>query len=365
MNKIFTNIYEPGDEYLDNIGPTKFKPTHILYHADCMDGVTAAALLYGFFKHTAATALGLTNLYLIPVRYNAPLPDMVKGDVIFVDFAPSVAELTNLARQHNSVTVFDHHYTSTRPLVEYAKTYDDDRDDECPFKVFVTHEGTPQVFSGAGLVRYFLHDALRSDEALFNQVFTRDFSKFIDLAQRHDLWEHTGALSDPALQLNYWFSFMNERSKERSKVPFGPSGLWHHASQIETDVLVDIGRMALEEKLTVIRANIERTGEYTKFMDHLTFVCQSPHAQASLTGQLIQELKQVPFSITYDPVDHRRIEYSLRSRSTSDFDVSALAKAQGGGGHRNAAGFVAEVCPDEYPAFSTPEPYEIEYRKVT
>jgi hypothetical protein len=38
-------------------------------------------------------------------------------------------------------------------------------------------------------------------------------------------------------------------------------------------------------------------------------------------------------------------KFSVSLRSRGDFDVSELAKAHGGGGHRNAAGFLTESMP--------------------
>jgi oligoribonuclease NrnB/cAMP/cGMP phosphodiesterase (DHH superfamily) len=48
----------------------------------------------------------------------------------------------------------------------------------------------------------------------------------------------------------------------------------------------------------------------------------------------------IPFSASYFIKEGKKI-YSLRSRG--DFDVSVIAKAFGGGGHKNAAGFSVGV----------------------
>jgi nanoRNase/pAp phosphatase (c-di-AMP/oligoRNAs hydrolase) len=61
-----------------------------------------------------------------------------------------------------------------------------------------------------------------------------------------------------------------------------------------------------------------------------------PYMMASEAAGALAE--KAPFAATYyDGVDARH--FSLRSRGDGGADVSAIAQAYGGGGHKNAAGF--------------------------
>jgi oligoribonuclease NrnB/cAMP/cGMP phosphodiesterase (DHH superfamily) len=57
-------------------------------------------------------------------------------------------------------------------------------------------------------------------------------------------------------------------------------------------------------------------------------------------GNALCEQFDIPFSVTWFQRPDKKFQYSLRS--IGDFDVSDIAKCYGGGGHKNAAGFVTE-----------------------
>ena len=52
----------------------------------------------------------------------------------------------------------------------------------------------------------------------------------------------------------------------------------------------------------------------------------------------LEQHPEAPYAVGYFDLPDKRI-YSLRSRSGSDVDVSEIAKRNGGGGHKHAAGF--------------------------
>ncbi len=53
--------------------------------------------------------------------------------------------------------------------------------------------------------------------------------------------------------------------------------------------------------------------------------------------ELCKRYSESPFAASYFIRKDGKIQYSLRS--IGNFDVSAVAKEHGGGGHKNAAGF--------------------------
>ena len=64
---------------------------------------------------------------------------------------------------------------------------------------------------------------------------------------------------------------------------------------------------------------------------------------SELGHRLCEVFPEAAFSASYRDTAEDRREWSLRSMG--DFDVSAIAKRYGGGGHRNAAGFQTERPP--------------------
>jgi hypothetical protein len=67
-------------------------------------------------------------------------------------------------------------------------------------------------------------------------------------------------------------------------------------------------------------------------------VVNAPYfASSELAGEIPNLFSEAQFGVCYRENARGHFDYSLRSRG--DFDVSAVAKHFGGGGHKNAAGF--------------------------
>jgi nanoRNase/pAp phosphatase (c-di-AMP/oligoRNAs hydrolase) len=62
--------------------------------------------------------------------------------------------------------------------------------------------------------------------------------------------------------------------------------------------------------------------------------------QSEIGNQLCTLYPESPFSVVFFETEGRKI-FSLRS--VGEFDVSLIAKQHGGGGHKNAAGFVVSL----------------------
>jgi hypothetical protein len=70
---------------------------------------------------------------------------------------------------------------------------------------------------------------------------------------------------------------------------------------------------------------------------HAVPVVNSPLFQSELGEELCRRFPAAPFGAVYSLPTPGREVWSLRSRN--GFDVSAVARSLGGGGHRGAAGF--------------------------
>jgi nanoRNase/pAp phosphatase (c-di-AMP/oligoRNAs hydrolase) len=84
-----------------------------------------------------------------------------------------------------------------------------------------------------------------------------------------------------------------------------------------------------------LEAHKKRQPMYVNFNDQSGLALNADAAFSSELGHYLAE-KSKTFGAVYQ-VEGTKIKFSLRS--CGDYDVSALAKIFGGGGHKNAAGF--------------------------
>lgn len=64
-----------------------------------------------------------------------------------------------------------------------------------------------------------------------------------------------------------------------------------------------------------------------------------PYCVSEVVGELAEGAS---FAAAWHETADGRVAYSLRSRGDTGADVSVIARAFGGGGHRNAAGFTMD-----------------------
>ncbi len=259
---------------------------YVLYHADCDDGFGAA--------WAAWKTLGDDATYL-PVKYGDALPEIELGSQVFiVDFSYPRDVLEWLA-ERCKVVVLDHHKTAQEEL------------EGLPFAEFDMER------SGAGMMWDYFNSSLNRPP-LINHIEDRD------------LWR-----------------FALDGTKQIS------SGLRSHPMDFETWDYFAYGNVAvLREQGVTIERYIQRLVENLAKDARIETWPEGPVFVVNAPGQLTSELAdylleaeryqgdQVAFVAAYKDMSDRRL-WSLRSRG--EFDVGAIAKARGGGGHKNAAGF--------------------------
>jgi oligoribonuclease NrnB/cAMP/cGMP phosphodiesterase (DHH superfamily) len=262
---------------------------YVLYHSPCQDGFGAAFSAWKKFG-SSATYLG--------VNYGKSIPEMPKASEVYIlDFSYPKEELVALA-QKCKVVVLDHHKTAKEQLagLDFAQ-FDMNR-------------------SGAGMAWDYFHP-------------TTPRPWLINYIEDRDLWKHkmpnthevAAALFSYPQDFNTWDKFTEEKILTEG-----------HAILRYKNILTD------------------EMARNTRVMDFLEFK-EVPVVNAS--GSLISDIGEVlrvkypnsPFcAIYYDTKDGKR-KWSLRSTDHQD-DVAQVASRFGGGGHRNAAGFV-EQFPEE------------------
>lgn len=268
--------------------PTK-PQIYVLFHANCSDGTGA--------KYSAWKKFG-SNANYIPVQYNQPVPEMIKGSEIYIlDFSYNRATMEDLVKDHAKVVVLDHHKTAEEELRAF------------PGAIFNMNK------SGAILAWEYFHPDTDIPELLLD-VQDRDLWKF----KRKNTDNSTAALPLLKNSMENWDDVCSNIPKYRSFVSSGK-------------VLTMVKEMKVEK---TVRDNVVlcRWGEYNIGITNSTeYGSEIGNAICKTYGN------QIDFAVVYFILPNADVMFSLRSEaSTNNFDVSAVAKANGGGGHRNAAG---------------------------
>ena len=263
---------------------------YILFHHPCQDGFGAAFAAWKKFGDAAK---------FVGVNYGKPLPEMPGAtEVYIVDFSYPKADLEALALTCKLV-VLDHHKTAQEQL------------QGLPFAHFDMNR------SGAGMAwDYFHPDTPRP--WLINYIEDRDLWKH-KLPNTHDI---AAAL----------FSYPQEFS------------IWEKFQQAD---LLNEGK-AIRRYQNILSDEMVKNTQVKDFLQfkNVPIVNASSSLISDVGEVLRQKYPTAPFyAIYYDTKEGKR-KWSLRSTDHQE-DVSAIAGVFGGGGHRNAAGFI-EHYPEEH-----------------
>jgi oligoribonuclease NrnB/cAMP/cGMP phosphodiesterase (DHH superfamily) len=269
---------------------------YVLFHSKCYDGFGAA--------YAAWKALGDTAKY-IPVSYGYPPPEMPDATHIYiVDFSYPPEILLDLVNRGAPVTVIDHHKTAQEALNSLVGA----------------HSHLHTIFnmekSGALLTWEYFHrypaDA-PSDPGLpipapllIQHISDRDLWKFeMDGTAKI----HKALVSLP-MDFKLWDTLDVEQLKKDGEI--------------------------CERLYTQLVENI-CDGSYQAQLDgHKIPVVNTSIAWSEVGHELAKRYPDAPFVASFTVFDSQ-VMWSLRS--IGEFDVSAVAKKFGGGGHKNAAGF--------------------------
>lgn len=269
----------------------------VLYHAGCADGFGAA--------WAAWKKLGNEAVY-IPVQYGQPYPPEIDSgvrEVFIVDFSYPADVLERIASSVERLTILDHHQTAEQPLKDFQA---------------VAHTGYVDVRfdntkSGAILAWEYFH-------------LGEPLPYLLLLVQDRDLWKWELPMSREASAAiaTYPFDFQKWdcllwAATDGSLVREGSAVLRYQAEQV---------------KRHTANATINSVAGYQVPTVNATTL------MSEIGEALCGKFPEAPFAATWLEKDGKRI-FSLRSRN--GFDVGAVAKSQGGGGHQAAAGFTVDL----------------------
>lgn len=279
-------------------------PLLCIYHANCVDGFTAAWAVWRANK----------GAEFVAASYGDEPPDCTGRDVVIVDFSYKRDALLAMAKTARSILILDHHKSAEAELVDLPPN---------------VHAEFDMNRSGAKMAWQWYHEPRQS-------------SLLVDLVEDRDLWRfkmaHTNELN------SYLFSMPFD---------FESWDLIHNACENESadfDRLVSIG-VALERKHDKDVQTLINIGAIEKaFGPYTVPYLNAPPMFASKAGHIL--CKGKPFAVIYHDSKTHRV-FSLRS-DVNGLDVSLIAQQCGGGGHKHAAGFKWEFQTHFENAFDLP-----------
>ena len=263
----------------------------VLYHNDA-DGYGAAYAIWKAFD-AAETIL------FLPVQYGQPVPELPETieELFIVDFSYDRATCEALAGKYKLV-ILDHHKTAEKNLAGL------------PYATFDMNK------SGAVLAW----------EHMFSGDYVAVVPDILLYVQDRDLWRFELPYSE---EVNLYIATLDS--------------IFTAWDCFDLMRAVRTGGAIKRFRDSQIKRRLKDCDLQT-FAGHLVPIVNASDNISELGHELCRLFPESAFSVSYcDRSDGQR-SYSLRS--IGEFDVSAIAKLFGGGGHRNAAGFVIDspVC---------------------
>lgn len=288
----------------------------VIYHANCWDGFCAAWV--------ARKALGDIEAYA--AYYGAP-PPKVKDRIVYVlDFSYPRDVMAQIATDARRTVMLDHHKTAMEAL-------DGLHQPESGIDVWFDMQK-----SGGRLAWEWFWDnrlSISPNGGRYSELIDTTTGRgvtrvrapwLVDYTEDRDLWRHVldgteeinAALRSYPLDFALWDQF--EKKDPRSTFYYEGAAI-RRAERAIVDSHVRHARW------------IEMDGHRIRSVNATVLFSE-------IAGELA---KGQPFGACYfDRQDGKR-QWSLRS-DDAGIDVSAIAKAHGGGGHQHAAGFESEVA---------------------
>lgn len=281
------------------------KQAIVIYHANCDDGFGAAL---AFWKYQARH---YTKVEYFPASYGkSTLPAIIdkETDIYILDFSFSPEQLLELGSICHSLRLYDHHKTAADAWHVY---WMENLSDAIPSNMIVEFD---MNHSGAMLaLQHFANDD--------------KYCIMFDFLQDRDLWRFH--LPDTKFFTQYLRSMPQDFKRwdevaERLNSPESYSAIMN-------------GGEAILERFDQMCSEIVGTCKKEVWVNGIKGLqCNCNGIFASDVGNILAK-ESGTFGLTWYNNRDGRLVFSIRS--IGDFDVSALAKSFGGGGHKNASGF--------------------------
>lgn len=276
---------------------------YVYYHKNCFDGICSAWVAHRYFGSKAK---------YIPINYgeqhhiNNFIQDCyenanINDEIYFIDFSIKREVLDMLYNKVVKLVVLDHHKTAEVELKD------------APYAIFDMNE------SGASLAwKYFFpKDPMPN---LVKYIKDRDLWKFIEVSSR---------------EVNAYIQSFEMTIENQEKL---------YKELFDIDLAENAGQALLRYQNKLVNDMCKNTitrniGGYHVPVTNASVLFSEVGNALCLHDENLSN--RGLFSAYYfDRADGKR-QWGLRS--IGDFDVSLIAKKYGGGGHKNAAGFITDL----------------------
>lgn len=304
----------------------------VIYHAHCTDGFGAA--------FAAWLKLG-DNAEYLPMEYGqgvgANLPMFEGREVYILDFSFPKQDMEDIFAEAKCVIWLDHHKTAFEMWL-----------DSLAYSVLSSNEVVVGSPPGIDQVK----EAYRNTDKMYVRLHADKSGAML-------AWEYF----HPGTEVPMLIKHIDDRDRWQFKLggsrelhaamnslkpwTFSRWDLLFHVDGIRLEALKDEGSAILRAHSQHVQAALKQAKNC--FLDITTDgyrtypVGLAANAPAFLASDLGHELanKSGTFGLVWSMAGDGQIHCSLRSNG--DYDVSAIAKVFGGGGHRNAAGFSTDI----------------------
>lgn len=314
---------------IDTMLVEKYKNPLVIYHGNCADGFSAA-----WCFHNAQEEIQITFDFHAGV-YNETPPDCTGRVVYLVDFSYKRDVVKQICAVADHVYFIDHHKTAIDDLG------------------WLVDEGSPEFQknftwyvdlerSGAMLAWDFLHNHNLSPcgDLYPGEANYKNPPPLLNHIQDRDLWKfklpNTREINAHVFSHEYTFENWDELMNSNA---LGLLQMTVAGAAIERKHHKDIAELV---KVCYRTMDFYEVGLYNVPVASLPYTLSSDAGrvileEADKRGHLVDVPKEHTFAACYwDTAEHRI--FSLRSNEDG-VDVSEIAKAYGGGGHKHAAGF--------------------------
>jgi oligoribonuclease NrnB/cAMP/cGMP phosphodiesterase (DHH superfamily) len=264
---------------------------YVIYHKNCNDGTASAYAAWKKFGKDAQ---------YIAMMYGDPMPELKDCTQLYVlDFSFTAEIMQELYNRYNgNVFVIDHHKTAKAALARFTN---------CIFNMDKC---------GAVLSWEYFHP-------------NKKLPKLFEYVQDYDLWKKSLPFTNEAT------AYLN--SYERTINIFK---LHETTFEKNFDKIVAEGAAMLRYHERDIQKICQSARKYSWNGIDCVVVNTPGFMSSDVGGALAEQYPDAKFVCCYSDTNEGYRYYSLRSKG--DFDVTILAAQFGGGGHKNAAGFLVQ-----------------------
>lgn len=271
----------------------------VIVHKNCYDGFGAAWVAHNFFKQYEQ------GCDIHHALYGTEPPDVTGRDVLLFDFSYKRPVLEEMIKVAQTLTIVDHHKTSEQDLAGLDCAIFD------------------QSKSGARLAWEYFHSDSIPAPKLIQYIEDRDLWKFI-LPCSKEINAYITSYERTIENFDMLHKMLETPEGFDRAITIGQSLLRQHLKNCQS-VSKEARKVTLSER-------------FGKFAGQEVVTCTCNYHMSSDVGNILAEKFTLPV-ITWMRRSDLVFQYSLRAKAGQGFDVAAIAKEMGGGGHTLAAGF--------------------------